>query len=146
MRLHWLVAGSLAGCIHGPTWTPDGSCEVAAAPRDQDRACAARRTQGSRDAGGSSAGSVWGSVWDKCSGEPLPGGTVVADAPGLQGGERTALTDECGIYEIQDLPALRYGVSFYYGDVIVGRSAQVSAGQRTELSQALEPSHARGEI
>src|SRR5687767_9500544 len=56
-------------------------------------------------------GTLTGTVRD-ASGAVLPGVTVEATSPAIQGGVRTVITDGAGIYRIIDLPAGVYSLSF----------------------------------
>src|ERR687889_228171 len=56
-------------------------------------------------------GTLTGTVRDQ-SGGVLPGVTVEATSPAIQGAARTVVTDGAGIYRIIDLPAGVYALSF----------------------------------
>ena len=56
-------------------------------------------------------GSLTGTVRDN-SGAVLPGVTVEASSPAIQGGVRTVVTDNAGVYRIVELPPGTYSLSF----------------------------------
>jgi hypothetical protein len=64
--------------------------------------------------------------------ETVSGLTVVA-ASGVLLGHQVAITDEKGWFQIPHLPAGRYDVSFYYGDITRMQALDVVAGRITTL-------------
>ena len=86
---------------------------------------------------------IHGQLIDSSTGNPLPGVTVVATSPQMQGAQ-TAITDENGYYAIAQLPTGDYLVTFYYLDATVERSSvAVNSMQGTPISQAIETQFAR---
>lgn len=70
-------------------------------------------------------------------GLPLPGATVTATSPALQG-ERTAVTDAIGAYIIRGLPPGTYTVRFQFaGTADLTQTAVVPLGGLTELDTTL---------
>jgi hypothetical protein len=83
---------------------------------------------------------IVGQVIDAASGVALPGCTVVVSSPALQG-VQTAITDQNGNFQINDLPAASYLVTYYYNDITVERSGvSVSGLDVTRVSQRLDQS------
>ncbi len=81
---------------------------------------------------------VHGQITDARSNEPLPGATVIASAPHLAGSQ-AAITDENGNYQLTNLPAGSYLLTFYYLDVTVERdNVTVSSLDSTLVSQRLD--------
>ncbi len=74
------------------------------------------------------AGEITGLIFDRDSGERLPGATVVASAPGLAD-MQVAITDDTGWYRIPGLPPGTYAVSVYYADSVVERTGIVVGAQ-----------------
>jgi hypothetical protein len=76
-------------------------------------------------------GTLTGTVRD-ASGAVLPGVTVEATSPAIQGGVRNVVTDGAGIYRIIDLPAGIYSLSFTLpGFNVVKRDAIQLGGSAT---------------
>jgi Ca-activated chloride channel family protein len=85
-------------------------------------------------------GALAGSVTDWDTSELLPGVTVVAMSPDLDG-TRTAITDNAGRYRIDELAPGIYALSFYYTDAVVKRSGLVvKAGETTAVDVAIAAS------
>ncbi|MEO8706650.1 MAG: carboxypeptidase regulatory-like domain-containing protein [Kofleriaceae bacterium] len=104
------------------------------------------RHEGSSSGISTTSGSVRGVVSDQQSGERLPGVTVVATSPSLQG-TQTAITDENGTYSIGDLPPGSYTISMYYADVQVQRAGvTVGVNKVTPVFQKLNQRMAAGEV
>jgi Carboxypeptidase regulatory-like domain len=91
-------------------------------------------------------GVVRGQISDTQTGEKLPGVTVVATSPSLQGSQ-TAITDENGFYSIPDLPPGQYTVTMYYADVQVQRAGiAVGANKVTPVFQKLNQRATANEV
>ncbi|MGE5186820.1 MAG: carboxypeptidase regulatory-like domain-containing protein [Acidobacteriota bacterium] len=90
-------------------------------------------------------GTIEGAAFDKTTGEPLAGVTVVLTSPALQGSNQTAVTDEHGLYKIGELPPGDYSVTFYYADISVVQKTKVAADQVARVTQKLDESKAGGE-
>ena len=91
-------------------------------------------------------GAVQGVVSDKSTGDPLPGVTVVASSPALQG-EQATITDEAGLYKITSLPAGTYELTFLYAELTVKRKGiDVSINKTTPAYVALDTTQAVGEV
>ncbi len=112
----------------GPT--PVAPCAASAnatAPLAASATSAKRRRRGP-------VGAIQGVVVDSTTGDPLPGATITATSPAVQGAE-TAITDEDGRYVIGNLPRGVYSVIVYYADVMVhGSSVTVKPGQAAASS------------
>jgi carboxypeptidase family protein len=81
---------------------------------------------------------VHGQIIDARSGEALAGVTVVVTAPQLAGAQ-TVITDEHGNYQVANLPAGNYLMTFYYLDLTVERdNVTVSSLDSTLVSQRLD--------
>ena len=63
---------------------------------------------------------IHGWTTDPTTGEPSAGVTITAVSPQLDGA-RTAISDDKGAYQLFDLPAGTYTLTFYYGEVTVER-------------------------
>jgi len=95
---------------------------------------------------GPTTGVVQGVVADTRTGEKLPGVTVVATSPSLQGSQ-TAITDEQGHYQLPDLPPGQYQVTFYYADRTLQRSGvAVGVGKTTSVFQRIDQQAGGGEV
>ena len=86
---------------------------------------------------GVQTGTITGTV-QSADGQPLPGVTVTATSPALQG-PRTAVTDVNGVYFIKGLPAGPYAVAF---DLSSFRSEKqenvaISVGSTVAVSQTM---------
>src|SRR3712207_4500827 len=66
-------------------------------------------------------GAIQGVVTDAQTGEALPGVTVVAASPALQG-TQAAITDDTGQFKITNLPPGTYELTFLYADLTVRRT------------------------
>ncbi|HTJ41580.1 MAG TPA: von Willebrand factor type A domain-containing protein [Kofleriaceae bacterium] len=84
-------------------------------------AVAADTPQSSSTAQPQTTGAIEGVVTDVDSGQPLPGATVVATSPALQG-EQVVITDDNGRYRIENLPPGTYTITVYYNDQTVQRA------------------------
>jgi outer membrane receptor protein involved in Fe transport len=94
---------------------------------------------------GSSAGAIQGVVTDGKSGDKLAGVTVIVTSPALSQ-TQTAITDENGYYQVGQLPAGDYLVTFYYADITVERSGiRVGIDKTTPVYQKLNMAAAGGE-
>jgi outer membrane receptor protein involved in Fe transport len=94
----------------------------------------------------SSAGAVKGRVLDAATGQPLGGVTIVATSPSLQGSQ-SELTDDLGVYEINNLPPGLYEIVFYYGDIKVRKpEVRVVIGATTPVHLKLDTGQAGGEV
>jgi hypothetical protein len=91
-------------------------------------------------------GSIAGAATDKKTGDKLPGVTVVATSPALQG-EQVAITDDQGNYRINGLPPGTYMVTFYYADSTTEHAnIAVRTNQIAQVTQKLDQSHSKGEV
>jgi hypothetical protein len=79
--------------------------------------------------------SLEGVVTDKDSGEFLAGTTVNVTGPSV---DVATLTNECGRYVIDGLPAADYTVAFYYGNVTMRVHMHVSSTQTVHLDEPLQ--------
>jgi hypothetical protein len=94
----------------------------------------------------STTGAISGVVTDKETGKPLPGVTVVATSPQLQGSQ-AEITDERGAFKIDSLPPGAYLVTFYYSEIQLERSGvRVFIAQVTRVDQAIDLSQEGGEV
>ena len=85
---------------------------------------------------GSQTGILTGRV-ESSDGNPLPGVTVVATAPALQG-ERSAVTTENGDYILKGLPAGRYRVRFeLQGFSTVDQTTEVEIAQSSTVNATM---------
>ncbi len=86
-------------------------------------------------------GTIEGVIFDE-RGVALPGVTVIATSPALTGAQ-TAITDERGTYEVRDVPAGEYSVTFYYADITIARRGlHVDAGAITDVApQRMDTAH-----
>lgn len=85
---------------------------------------------------GVQTGSLSGAARDQ-DGLVLPGVTVTATSPSLQG-ERTTVTDANGVYVLRSLPPGRYDVAFAIGGFDEVRlQASIDLGRTTELDVAM---------
>ncbi len=90
-------------------------------------------------------GIVRGAVTDERTGEKLAGVTIVANSP-QNNVTATVITDENGLYNLENLPPGSYSLDFYYGDVNVSKKISVAAGKVTSGYQRLKQSSAGGEV
>jgi outer membrane receptor for ferrienterochelin and colicin len=92
---------------------------------------------------------VTGSLTGKVTSDdqsPLPGVTVTATSPALQG-ERSAVTDENGDYILRDLPAGEYEIAFTLeGLVAQTRPVTIQVGRLDRLEIELRPEAVSEEI
>jgi outer membrane receptor protein involved in Fe transport len=94
----------------------------------------------------STTGAVQGVVTDGKTGEVIPGVTVIATSPSLQG-TQTAISDEKGVYKIDGLPPGQYLVTFYYADITVERGGvTVGIEKVTPVYQKMNQDQAKGEV
>jgi hypothetical protein len=90
-------------------------------------------------------GVIRGRVTDP-SGMGLPGATVVATSPSLQG-QQVVITDETGSYAIGALPPGTYQVVFYYNDTTLQRGGVlVQVNKAAPVFQKLDMSRSMGEV
>jgi hypothetical protein len=90
-------------------------------------------------------GAIEGTVADSNTGEKLAGVTVIVTSPQLLQ-TQTAITDENGAYQVGQLPAGEYLVTFYYADITVERSGiQVGIDKTTPVYQKLNMASAASE-
>ncbi|HUQ02507.1 MAG TPA: carboxypeptidase regulatory-like domain-containing protein [Kofleriaceae bacterium] len=90
-------------------------------------------------------GVIRGRVTDS-SGMGLPGATVVASSPSLQG-EQVVITDETGSYAISALPPGTYKVTYYYDDATFQRGGVlVQVNKASPVFQKIDTSRETGEI
>ncbi len=83
---------------------------------------------------------VHGQVTDSQSGEALAGVTVAVTAPQVAG-TQTAITDDTGHYQLGNLPAGNYQMTFYYLDLAVQLdNVTVSSLDSTLVSERLPSS------
>jgi len=88
---------------------------------------------------GVQSGNIRGTVRDQ-QGLPVPGATVTASSPALQG-SRTVVTDGEGGYALQNLPPGTYEVKFELsGFNTITQSTEVRLGLSVEQSVSLRPS------
>ena len=79
-------------------------------------------------------------------GEPLPGVTVVASSPALQG-ERSATSVDNGEFLLRDLPAGQYEITFSLeGMASLTRPVEIQIGRRDRLDVDLRPEAVSEEI
>lgn len=82
---------------------------------------------------------IVGRVTDARDGSPLVGATVVASSPALPTAQ-TAITNYDGRFELYDLRAGTYTLTYYYGDVTVERGGvSVSDLDLTSLTDNIDP-------
>jgi hypothetical protein len=81
-----------------------------------------------------------GRVTDVRTREALTAVTVVATCDAPQATE-SAVTDERGRYEIEDLEPGTYNVTFYFGDITLRTSAAVKNSMRTTVDSQLDQSN-----
>jgi len=84
------------------------------------------------------SGSITGIVYDDATGAPLGGVTVVAASPVLQG-TQAELTDDTGLYTINNLPPGTYAVTFFYSDVTVTDTPAEGSGVDLLVTVAERP-------
>ncbi|HTJ44704.1 MAG TPA: carboxypeptidase regulatory-like domain-containing protein [Kofleriaceae bacterium] len=94
---------------------------------------------------GLTTGAVQGIITDANTGEPLIGVTVVASSPALQG-QQSAITDETGEFKITNLPAGTYTITYYYVDLVVRRTVDVSINKTTPAYAKLDVAQASSEV
>ncbi len=100
---------------------------------------------GRADTDAAATGAIEGTVVDSKAGEKLVGATVIVTSPQLSQPQAT-ITDESGTYQVGQLPAGEYVVTFYYADVVVERSGiQVGIDKTTPVFQKLDMEATRGE-
>jgi len=93
---------------------------------------------------GGTVGAVQGVIKDE-KGDPLAGVTVIVTSPALSQ-TQTAITDEKGFYQVNQLPAGDYLVTFYYADKTIERSGiHVGIGKSTPVYQTINTSEVGGE-
>ena len=91
-------------------------------------------------------GAIQGLVTDGKTGEVIAGVTIIATSPSLQG-TQTAITDEKGVYKIDNLPPGNYLITFYYADITVERTnVNVGIERTTPVYQKLNQDAAKGEV
>jgi outer membrane receptor protein involved in Fe transport len=91
-------------------------------------------------------GSVRGLVTDRDTGEPIVGATAVVSGPSLQG-TQTAITDEQGVYRIDNLPPGTYQVTVYYSEAQFTRSdIPVQLGKTAQVNIKIDTEAAAGEV
>src|SRR5688572_31637720 len=78
-------------------------------------------------------GTLTGTVRD-ASGGVLPGVTVEATSPAIQGGVRTVVTDGSGIYRIIDLPGGLYSLTFTLSGFNVVKRDDIQLGGTATLT------------
>ncbi|HEY8145614.1 MAG TPA: VIT domain-containing protein [Kofleriaceae bacterium] len=100
-----------------------------------------------QSSGGDGAlGTIIGQVIDQKTGEAIPGATLVATSPALQG-TQTAISDETGRYVIANLPPGRYAIIVYYADQTIQRTAIVVRRARTtSVAFRIDTSQSAGEV
>jgi outer membrane receptor protein involved in Fe transport len=102
-------------------------------------------TGGRAFAQSATTGAMQGVVTDSATGEAMPGVTVVATSPALQG-TQTAITEGAGQYKITNLPPGIYIVTFYFADITVERkNVLVSVNKVTPVHVKFDTSKAGGE-
>ena len=82
-------------------------------------------------------GTLTGTVRD-ASGGVLPGVTVEATSPAIQGGVRSVVTDNAGIYRIIDLPGGTYSLSFTLPGFNVVKRDEIQLGGSATLTIPIE--------
>jgi hypothetical protein len=87
------------------------------------------------------SGHIVGTVIDARTGDPLPAVTVVATSTALQA-THTAITDDRGSYEIDDVEPATYKVTFYYTDFTLEMSAIVAKDARATVNCEIDQSAA----
>ena len=93
-----------------------------------------------------SGGTLRGVVLDQKSGDKLPGVTVIATSPSMQGSQ-TAITGDDGSYAISNLPAGTYQVTFYYADATVEKNGlKIAANQNANVTMRINTGSAGGEL
>jgi hypothetical protein len=90
-------------------------------------------------------GAIRGRIRDAATGEALVGTVITASSPGLEAIEAIeVITDDNGDYEILDLPARDYIVTFYYLQHTVERSVVVGAAKTTPVFQTINTAISTG--
>jgi outer membrane receptor protein involved in Fe transport len=90
------------------------------------------------------AGAIQGTVNDE-KGDALAGVTVIVTSPALSQ-TQTAITDDKGFYQVNQLPAGDYLVTFYYADKTIERSGiHVGIGKSTPVYQKINTTEVGGE-
>jgi hypothetical protein len=93
----------------------------------------------------STTGALRGSIKDKASGEALVGATVVATSAALQG-EQVVITDESGLYFIDNLPAGTYTLTVFYNDAKFSRgNVLIALGKQAVVNVPIDTSTASSE-
>lgn len=90
-------------------------------------------------------GTILGTVTDGKTGEKLAGVTIVVTSPALWQAQ-TAITDEDGTYQVQQLPPGDYVVTYYYADISVERAGiHVGIDETTPVFEQLSTAPTGGE-
>jgi outer membrane receptor protein involved in Fe transport len=90
-------------------------------------------------------GAVQGRVVDASTGDPIPGVTVIATSPSLQGAQ-AEISDETGAYFIGSLPPGIYEVTFLYLELEVRRTGvQVSVGSTTPVHAKIDTTQSKAQ-
>jgi len=95
----------------------------------------------------STSGAIQGVITDEAAGgTALPGVTVIATSPALQG-EATEASDDAGSYYISNLPPGTYLLTFVYGEITVRReNVIVYLGKVTPVNAKINTAKVGGEV
>src|SRR5688572_10794481 len=92
----------------------------------------------------STSGAVRGAIKDKATGEALIGATVVATSTVLQG-EQVVITDESGLYFIDNLPPGTYTLTVFYNDAKFSRgNVLIQVGKQAVVNVPVDTSSGAG--
>lgn len=92
------------------------------------------------------SGAVQGLVTDKATGAAVPGATVVATGPALQG-QQAEITDSSGFYFLANLPPGTYQVTVYYAEARFSRTnVLVRLGSVSKINIAIDTQAGKGEV
>jgi hypothetical protein len=92
----------------------------------------------------STSGALRGQIKDKATGETLVGATVVATSSVLQG-EQVVITDENGLYFIDNLPPGTYTLTVFYNDAKFSRgNVLIQIGKQAVVNVPIDTAAAAG--
>jgi hypothetical protein len=92
----------------------------------------------------STTGALRGTIKDKGTGEALIGATVVATSTALQG-EQVVITDEAGLYFIDNLPPGTYTLTVFYNDAKFSRgNVLIQLGKQAVVNVPVDTSSGAG--
>ena len=92
----------------------------------------------------STTGALRGQIKDKATGETLVGATVVATSSVLQG-EQVVITDENGLYFVDNLPPGTYTLTVFYNDAKFSRgNVLIQVGKQAVVNVPIDTSAAAG--